>query len=34
MLRRRKKPIKIKTNKLVVKINLFVISIEWHIEFG
>ena len=29
-----KKPIKAKTNKLVVKINLFIISIEWHIEFG
>nr|DAY03989.1 MAG TPA: hypothetical protein [Caudoviricetes sp.] len=34
MLRRRKKPVKTKTNKLVVKINLFIISIEWHIEFG
>ena len=34
MLKRRKKPIKAKTNKLVVKINLFIISIEWHIEFG
>jgi hypothetical protein len=33
MQRKKKKPPKIK-NKLVLKINLLIITIEWHIEFG
>ena len=34
MFKFKKKPLKVKTNKLVVKINLFIVSFEWHIEFG
>ena len=34
MFKFKKKPLKAKTNKLVVKINLFIISFEWHIEIG
>lgn len=28
-----KKPFKLKTNKVVIKINLLVITLEWHVEF-
>ncbi len=29
-----RKPLKIKMSKLVVKLNLFFLVIEWHIEIG
>lgn len=29
-----KKPIKIRNNKVVVKLNLIIISLEWHFEIG
>ncbi|CYU16448.1 Uncharacterised protein [Streptococcus suis] len=32
MFRYLKKPIKIRTDKLVIKLNLIILTIEWHIE--
>ncbi len=34
MFRYLKKPIKITNNKVVVKLNLIIISLEWHFEIG
>lgn len=34
MFRYLKKPIKIKSGKVVVKLNLIIISLEWHFEIG
>lgn len=32
MFRYLKKPIKIKNNKVVIKLNLIILTLEWHIE--
>lgn len=29
-----KKPLKIKSDKLVIKLNLIILTIEWHFEIG
>ncbi|MDQ0221968.1 hypothetical protein J2S23_000505 [Streptococcus moroccensis] len=34
MFRYLKKPLKVRTDKLVVKLNLIILTIEWHITIG
>lgn len=33
MFRYLKKPINVRTDKLVIKLNLIILTIEWHIEW-
>ena len=34
MFRYLKKPLKIKTDKVIIKLNLIILTLEWHITIG